>query len=267
MKLRLTAAVAVLIILSFTSVPSVHAQPTPSPVPPGQIVWSFGYENPLFDERVASALGALMEPHIVSVTPPATRIVRVRQEGPGVFVAGSIQPASDVPKLLAAAGYGSSPPFVVTGPCKVWASPPTASAQSDLPRTAGVPIVSRALQTALASLGVAMSSCEVTASPAEAHLLIWVSGTAAPDVLLRGGRAGTLLAPPNQSARPAPSQGGNVVPFPDDPRTPVPKSPATGNAGLQAPPSAVAPASAGLLALALFLAVGARCIQRQPKRQ
>ena len=43
---------------------------------------------------------------IASVTPAGARIARVQQQEPGVFVAGTIQPASDVPKLLAAAGYG-----------------------------------------------------------------------------------------------------------------------------------------------------------------
>jgi hypothetical protein len=240
-----------------TAATLAHAQePEQPPLEDGQVVWAFAQESPLFDERVAGALGTLMAPLLESEPALGTPIVRVQFFGPD-FEAAHIYPANDVPPLLDAAGFGNAPPFVEVGQCRYWAS-------SQSPAGAA-PAIAGALHEALASLGVETQACVVTQNPDEAQLLIWIHGEAAPTPTQRDGSsflAGNSPPPPDGSAT---NQG---------PDTDAPGPPQTGSGGLLETGTSDVPvvlmavvAAAGLLAAATLMArqhsaTGAR--QRRP---
>jgi len=170
--LAASAAMLAAIVLTFATLISAHAQELPDPLQPGDIAWAFANEDPLFDQRVAGAIGTAMQPHIEANTPVAltdagARIVRVEANGPALEPA-TTYPASDVTPLLQAAGFGATPPFVELAACRIW----TASADVD----PYGPILVQAAQAAFAQLDVEVQPCVATTNPAEAHILVWLHG-------------------------------------------------------------------------------------------
>jgi hypothetical protein len=253
-------------LLALAAITAAGAQQSdPTPLQPGDVAWAFALEDPLFDERIAGALGTRMEPEIQAATPSGARIARVRAVGPDFEVA-HVYPANDVQPLLDAAGYGNTPPFVEVGQCRVWAAPPPVDVPSAITPAEAAPILAAALEGALASLGVETTACTETDDPAEAHLLVWVAGGPAPTLMQRN--EATFLsgteAPAVPGVVPGGGQGGGMggsIPA----AGPQPAS--TGNAGLArdvASPGAFA--AVGLLA-ALALLAGARLRTRRVHRR
>lgn len=260
LSLCITAVATALVSVIATQSGALAQTPTPGPpgpmataiptAPPGNVVWAFAPENPLFDSRVAGALGTAMEPFIRDSVPAGSSIVRVEPHGPDLRPA-TIYPVADVPLLLRAAGYGNTPPFTVVGPCRAWSASPQAS-----------DVVTRldvALQKALAGLGITVESCMRTTNPAEAHILAWRQGDA-PPALVQRDRA-TFLGAPAQSAPPA---GGpplsNVPVFPPGSS---PRPATTGTAGLEASRATQHAVPVLLVAFGAMMVVGGRRFTRR----
>lgn len=256
-----TAVVAFL--FAFTSMAVTQAQTAPPPpgdgrppVTAGDIIWAFAQEDPLFDERVATALGTLMWPKIEATAPDGARIVRVEQQEPGIFPSGFVAPAADVPLLLAAAGFGQTPPFVELGRCKVWVGAPQDGIESAITPAEAAPLLTAALQESLASLGVQSQLCASTLDPADAHLLVWVAYGDAPELVVRS--QPTFLtgtgAPPVSSTPPP----GQSVP------SGAPQPGVTGNAGFADSTNGWAPVAIAVLSvICVALVLGARLVTRR----
>ncbi len=205
---RIAALMLALFAVAALSVRPALAQAPPPPgdgrppVVAGDVVWAFAQENPLFDSRIAGALGTTMAPRIEAASPAGARIVRVEEEPPGTFPSGTIYPAGDVPLLLAAAGYGDTPPFIEVGRCKVWASTADDATATSIRPSEAAPIVTTALHDALAALGVTTQPCAITTDPAQAHVLVWVAYGSAPAFAQRGQPTflGSAAPPPPPSA-------------------------------------------------------------------
>ncbi len=249
------AAVVAAALLALAAVTVARAQATtPAPPQPGDIAWAFAPENPLFDDRVAAALGTLMEPSIRAATPSGARIVRLEPNGPDV-VPAAVYPDTEVPKLLAAAGFGDRPPFVEVGQCHVWVAPVPAGVTPAVTPAVAAPIVVAALHDALASLGVPTTACAETSDPAHAQLLVWVAGGPVPTLTQRN--TATFLAP----ASPPPAAPAPASPPPGT--GPAPAS--SGNAGLTASADnrGAGIAAIGLVVLAGALVAGGRRLTRR----
>lgn len=252
-RLAATAATALFVVAAFVTAAQAQV-PSAPPLEDGDVVWTFGNEDPFFDTRVAGALGTLMAPAIDADAPDGMRIVRVEANGPD-FVSGTIYPTNDVPSLLAAAGFDPAAPFTQVGECLYW----TSDIESGIPwSTPGSPAtdVIRALQDALASFGLARMGCAATPDPAAAHLLFWVHGEAPPALPQRD--VPTFLAGTGVPAGPtAPPTGWDSVPGQPGPAT-------TGNAGLQ---PAEHPYRATFIALGIAAAgalmIGGRLVTRR----
>jgi len=247
---RLVSVMLIAAALTPLLVPAVARAQTrqPAPLAGGDIAWAFANENPLSDSRLSGALGTAMTSSVEAGAPAGMRIVRVEAEGPDL-VPATIYPGADVPLLLAASGFGSTPPFVVAGACRVWSASPAA---------AGVaPVLEGALIKALAGLEVNVDRCITTTNAAEAHLLVWEHGTdTAPALPQRD--TPTFLAPnlaaPQPGAQPGqqPSPGGMGGGFP--------RPAVTGTGGPEAPRDA---APVLLLAFGAMMVLGGRRITRR----
>jgi hypothetical protein len=149
------------------------------------------------------------------------RIVQVSQRGPD-FAPTGVAPANQVPLLLAAAGFGQTPPFIEVGQCRVWAAPPpVGTGPATLPAAFEArPRLIAALGGALTSLGVQARACVATDRVEDAHILVWQQGQPAP-----------ALAQRNQ---PTFLSYEGFVPIPTAPSSPpsgAPRPAATGSAG------------------------------------
>jgi len=247
-------------LLAFTSMTVAQAQTAPPPpgdgrppVTQGDIIWAFAQEAPLFDERVATALGALMWPQIEATAPDGARIVRVEQQEPGIFPSGFVAPAADVPLLLAAAGFGQTPPFVEIGQCKVWVGAPQDEIESAITPAEAAPLITAALQEALASLGVESQLCTSTSNLSEAHVLVWVAYGDAPELATRS--QPTFLAGTGAPPVPPNLPPGQSVP------SGAPQPGVTGNAGITGSTDGWAPVAMAVLGVtSVLLVLGARLL-------
>ncbi len=250
--------VGVIVVLFAVTLTKTAEAQTPPAVPtlpsgqgqlvPGTVVWTFAFEPPLSDDRVAAALTTIVMPKLANAG-----LARVVASGPA-FRLGLVTPADQVPLLLRAAGFAQTPPFVEAGQCRIWAGPDSSGTGASTPAGAA-PVLAAAMQEALASLGVQTRRCEPTSDPAQAHLLVWVYGSSPPALPDR--REPTFLSwPEYRSPGAVPANVGS-------PAAGAPRPPATGNAGIVDDPGVRGASGALLMTLALL--AGARRLTRSPQ--
>jgi hypothetical protein len=192
-------------------------RPTPQAAQPGDVLWTFASEPPFNDTRVALAVATMMD---ATLRAGGARFFYTEARGPELraYVGQSPAPASQVPLLLAAAGFpGGLGDLQEVGRCRVWSAPPPVGVTPALPACEAATLITTALGRALAELGLQTQPCTVTQITSEANVLIWVEGGPPPVIPSR--QQSTFLALPGVSVGPQPPL----------------QPPRTGDAGLRRP--------------------------------
>ncbi len=151
----------------------------------GDVVYAFSEEPPIFDPRVGLALAVMIDQQLTASV--KAHILPANEQ---LRVASSL---SQVPMLLAAAGYPGRPPFKEAGQCKLWAAPPPVDVQPAVAFGQAAKEFEAAFLGAMGQLGVPIQPCEIVPTPDQAHILLWYQGGPAPAIPKRS--TATFLAP------------------------------------------------------------------------
>lgn len=178
--------------------------PTPPPAP-GDLLWTFAYEPPLFDGRIDLSWAALMFPRIAAVVGSSEHAQYVCC---GTTVTwGSTSTAGIVADL---AFWGVTPAQIrVVGQCRIWVAPPSVGIQPLITRAEAERLFSSALRDSLAEIGVVTEPCLPVPDPADAALLVWYAGGPSPAIPRRS--AATFLDAPVRAPG-SPQPPGGVTP-------------------------------------------------------